>query len=204
MAVADDQQVGGEGDLAGREGVQSPQDVVDFRGFRVGVRSDLDLHIVRGVVVQSGHRNALRPGRLLNGFHQAFRRFAEGKRADHDDAVVPGLQPGTCIHAPVSVLVFAYVHEPACGEIGVQVEGLALEAGHLGFHDLDGVVGQDAGGHAHGDAFGAEDERHRHLGREDHRFAGAPIVGVHVFRNLRAEQHFPGEGREPAFDVARG
>ena len=84
------------------------------------------------------------------------------------------------------------------------MERLALEAGHLGFHDLDGVVGQDAGGHAHGDAFGAEDERHRDLGREDDGFTGAPVVGVHVLRDLRAEQHLPGEGREPAFDVTRG
>ena len=200
MAVADNQQVSGDGDLAGREGVQAPQDVA---GFRAGVGPDLDLHVVGGVVGQSLYRDALRTGRLLDRFHQAFRRFAEGQRTDHDHAIVPGLQPRAGIHAPVSVFIFAHIHEPAGGEVWVEMEGLPLEAGHLGFHDFDGVMGQDPGGHAHGDAFGAEDERHRDLGREDHRFAGATVVGVHVLRDLRAEQHLPGERRQPAFDVTR-
>ena len=200
MAVADDQEVGVDGDLAGREGVQAPEDVRFRRG---AVRPDLDLHVVGGVVGQAGHRDALRPGRFLDRLHQAFRRFAEGQGADHYRAVLPGRQPRTGIYAPVPVVIFADVHEPAGRKIGEEMERLALEAGHLGFHDLDGIVGQDAGGHAHGDALGAQDERHRDLGGEDHGLAGAAVVGVHVLCDVRAEQHLPGKRREPAFDVPR-
>ena len=83
------------------------------------------------------------------------------------------------------------------------MERLSLEKGNLGFHDLDGIVWKDAGGHADGDALGAQDERHRYLGRKDHGFAGSTIVGIHVLRDVRTEQHLPGQGGEPAFDVPR-
>ena len=63
------------------------------------------------------------------------------------------------------------------------------------------VVGQDLGGQADGDAFGAFQEHNRELGGEGDGFLGATVIAQLLGRGLRIEQHVSGERGQACLDV---
>ena len=198
VAVPDDQRVGGNGRLAVGEGVER---VHRFLGVHAPRQPDFDFHLVRREVGDAGNLQLVLLRRRLDGPDQALGGRTEGQLADDDALGVPHVQVGADRHLSVAVVVSRGVHQAPRGEIGQDLERFVSEAGDLGLHELDEVVGQDPGRHARGDAFRPQGEEHGDLRREGHRLPVAAVVGVHVFGDFRVVQRLFGQRRQPAFDV---
>ena len=149
---------------------------------------DLDLALARGV---------------LDGANQRVGGGRGRDFLDDDGGLVLDLDLGADLDLARAVLVAAGVHEAAGLEVGQALERLLLEDGDLGLEQLGEVVRQDARGHAHGDAFGAEHEQQRQLAGQGDRLLVAPVVAGHELGDLVVEHLRARQLGQPALDVAR-
>jgi hypothetical protein len=173
-------------------------------GIRAAGERELDLDLVRRVVVDRRDLHAALGDRCLDRSDQALRRGTEGNLADHHRLAIPRLDLRSQLDLARPVLIGRDVHQAALLEVGEELEALLLETGDLRLPDLGQVVGQDLGRHAHRDALGAEHQHDGQLGREHDRLFVAPVVGGHELGQRGVEHRLEGELREPALDVARG
>ena len=195
LAVLDDEEVAGYGLLALREGVQRVYGLL-----RVHAAGELYLYLdlVRGEVADGGD---LEPAALAAVSTLAMRL----------SVVTPkGRSRMTMRLGSERVQRRAHAHPARCrprtprrptmppvGKSGYSLKRLAAQAGDLGLEHLDRVVRQDLGAHADGDALGAGDQDHGHLGREDDGLPVAAVVAVLVLGDLGVVEDVLGEGRWP-------
>ena len=198
--VPDDDDAAGDGDFAIGEGIERIHQLL--RADAAG-RLDLDLHLLRREIVDALDLDLALVRGVLDGADQRIGRGRGRDFLDDDRGLVLDLDLGADLDLAGAVLVAARVHEAAGLEVGQALEGLLLEDGDLRFQQLGEVVRQDARGHAHGDAFGAEHQQQRQLAGQGDRLLVAPVVAGHEVGDLVVEHLVARQLGQAALDVAR-
>ena len=93
----------------------------------------------------------------------------------------------------VAVVVFGDIHKPPLTEVGVNGKLFAFENTDLGLEQFAEVVGQNGGGHTHGNTVAAQHEQTGNLHRQNNRFFAAAVVRVHKLGQVVIEKHFPAQ-----------
>ena len=194
-----------DGDQAGRhaqfaigEGVQGVDGLLGEHATR---QLDFDLDLLGGVVVDRGDLEFVRLGRLLDGLDERLGGDGGRQLGDDNGARVRLGQAHPAADAAVAVVVVGDVDDAAAREIRVEDKLPAAQVVDLGLEQLAEVVRHDLGGHAHGDALGAEQQQQRDLGRQPHRLLHAAVVGVDELGQVLVEQGLARQRRQPALDV---
>ena len=200
LLVVDDAAVGRHAQLAIGEGVERVDGLVGRHARR---QVHLYFHLFGREVVRLAYLDFA----LLAGADDALDELARGSAvgdfADDKRLVVQFAYLGAYLHhaAPLAVVVTAHVDGAARGEVGIQRERLAAQAGHRGIEQLVEVVGQYLRVQPHGDAFHALHQQQGKLDGQRDGLLVAPVVGEFPLRHLGAEHRFEGKLRKPRFDV---
>ena len=201
IAAMDHHDVRRDVDLALGVGIELPD---RFIGMDAARQLDLDLHLLRRIVVDGGDLDLAGLDRLLDVLHQSLGRNPGRDFADHQRLVVDHVDVGPHPHAAAAIVVFGNIHDAGGEEIGEALERTSFEDRHLGIDKLVEVVWQDAGGETDGDPLRSQHQDHRQLGGQRYRLAVAAIIGIDKLGDFRIEQDFMRQGRQPAFDITGG
>jgi hypothetical protein len=123
-AVVDEDEVRRDGDRTVRIGVELRNHLV---GVDAAGQRELDLHLVRGVVVDARDLDASTLGRRLDRADQALGRGAVRDLTDRHPLLVDRFDPRADVDLAAPVVVGGDVDEAARRKIGRQRDGLALQ-----------------------------------------------------------------------------
>ena len=175
LVVLDDTAVGRYVDFAVREGIQRVERLV-----AADARCQLYLYLHLGgcqVLHVAGLDLAFVDG-FQNGVNECLRGFGEGYLADDQRLGVQLLNLGTHLQhaATLSVVVFRDVDAAARGEVGIEVELLAMQVADGGIADLHKVVGQNLRRQSYGNTLGTLSQQQWELHGQGDGFLVTTIV----------------------------
>ncbi len=105
---------------------------------------------------------------------------------------------------PLPFVILALVHDPACGEIGKDLEVSPFKTSDFRLEKFGEIVGQDVGGHPDGNPIRSLHQKKRDFCRQRHRLEIPPIIGGDFFGDIGIEKGLAGKRRKARFDVAGG
>ena len=201
FVVLDDAAVGRDIDLAVREGIEGVDGLVG-RGARGELYLNLHVtgcHVDDAAGLDLAFLDGFGDGVLQSGGCFGERHFADDKRL-----VVELVDLGTDTHhaAALPVVVFAHVDGTAGGEVGIEMELLALEVVDGGVAELVEVMGQHLAGESHSDAVGTLCQQQREFHGQGHRLLVASVVAHLPISGLRVEDRLKGKLRESCLDIS--
>ena len=129
--------------------------------------------------------------------------LAEGNLRNGQRLVVALLYLGSHTHrtSALAVVVTAHVNAAARGEVGIQLELLAMEVFDGSLANLTYVVWQYLARQAHGNAFCSLCQKQGELHGQGHRLLVASVITQFPFRSLGIEDHIQGELGQAGLNV---
>ncbi len=197
----DDQQAGIGGQFAVGIGVQLFDSLLRIDSAS---QTDFNLDAFSRVIGDGRNLQLALPSRPLNRGNQRFSSRARRNFPDDNPLVALGLNSGSEANSTLAVVVLPRIHNPALLKIRQYREGAFFEDGDLGLQELPEVMREDMGGHPDRDAVGSQHQQRRHFCRQADGFLVAPVIRIVVDGDVPIEQHFFGQRREAAFDIAAG
>ena len=203
LVVGDDAAVGRDVDLAVGEGVEGVKGLV---GRDAGSEMHLYLHLGGGVVVHLARLDLAFLYGLEDGLDERGGGLAVWYLADDEGLVVEllYLRPHLEHSAALAVVIAADVDAASRGEVGIELEGLAVEIGYGGVAELAEVVGKDLRRQTYGNAFASLCEQQRELDGERDGLFVAAVVGELPFGGLGIEHGVDGKLRQARLYISRG
>ncbi len=130
LAILDDDDLRGERHFALGKSVEG---IEDLFGILAAGELDLNFDIFRGVVVDRFDFDLTLLGGLVDGADEALGRGSVADFADDEGLGIFDLDFGAELDLASSFVVLAFVHDPAGGEVGIDLEIFPFEIGDLRF-----------------------------------------------------------------------